>query len=999
MNSKTKSFQCALKTAKIGVVLPVVAAGLALTLLAAWMFNDREFHERSGTLAGLAATLTGLALTAALALVANQVCRRREELERLVLDQTIDLRKSDAKLRQLSMAVEQSPASIVITNVTGEIEYVNSKFTEITGYSLEEVLGKNSRILKSGDKGPEEYKELWETITVGKEWHGEFHNKTKGGKLYLVSATISPIRDPSGRITHFLGIKEDITERKRVDDALNETRELLSLFMRHSPIYAFIKEVTPTESRVLLASDYFYRMLGPQGVNIQGKTMTELYPPALAAQIATDDRTVLVSGKVMSVEEEFNGRNYHTIKYPIVRGGKTLVAGYIIDITERKRAQEALRESEAMQRAILDYLPAGVVIADPETRVIERVNDHGSALFGSTADRLTGQQCDLLFECPNRVAGTCSRCDLASSEQDILKTDGSRMPVLRMVKHIQWHGRSKMLSCFVDLSERKQLEKTLRQAKEAAEAANAAKSGFLANMSHEIRAPINGVIGMVGLLLDTDLTEEQRRYAKIAHASGETLLALINDILDFSKIEAGKLELETMSFSLHNLLDDVAGMMAVRAYDKGLVLGCVVAPDVPSALQGDPGRLRQILINLTGNAIKFTAQGEVVIRVSIISEMPGEVRLRFAVQDTGIGIPADKIGRLFGKFSQVDSSTTRTYGGTGLGLAISKQLTELMGGEIGVQSEDGKGSEFWFTALLVKQLKPDKASSSANLRGARVLIVDDHAINREILLILLKSWGMRPSMATDGPSALHALAQAQGLRDPFEIAIIDSQMPGMDGESLGRAIKTDPKLAATRLMMCSSLGQIGDDKPLEKTDFDATLPKPVRRQELLEVLTAIVSGEKNVPPRVNPTVNSVIGKNSIDARILVAEDNVTNQQVVVGVLKKMGVTADVASNGAEAVKALETLPYDLVLMDMQMPHMDGLEATRAIRDAQSRALNRHVPIIALTAHAMQNDREQCLQAGMDDHLTKPIEVPALVSILKKWLKPKGDVNQPMVERA
>jgi len=793
------------------------------------------------------------------------------------------LRVSEERYRKL---FDQAVDGIVFMSIDGQFLGVNESFAKMHGYSspqeMEHLRLPDLDTPESARLAPERLSRLMAGETMSFEV--EHYHKDGHGFPLLVSCNVIQIEGKS----YFLGFHQDITERKRAEEALLESSELFSRFIRRSPICAFMKQVTPTESRVLQASDSFQQMIGVSGEDMLGKAMADLFPAEFAAKMTADDWAVVTNGEVLKLDEDLNGRRYTTIKFPIVLGARTFLAGYSIDITERKRADEALLETN---------------------RFLEEA--------------------------------TARANDMAAR----------------------------------------------------AEMANATKSEFLANMSHEIRTPMNGVIGMIALLLDTKLDDEQRRYAEIVRDSGESLLSLINDILDFSRAEAKKLDLETLDFDLSSLLDDFTAALALRAHDKGIELLCAEDLDVPTLLRGDPGRLRQILTNLAGNAVKFTHEGEVAVRVSLLETNDDDVLLRFTVRDTGIGIPADKLGLLFDKFTQGDASVSRRYGGSGLGLAISRQLAELMGGEAGVESEEGKGSTFWVTVRLGKQEGGTQAESCppAELRGVRALIVDDNGTSRDILATRLASWGLRPSEAQDGPEGLRTLYRALDENDPFRIALIDMQMPGMDGKALGRAIKGDPRLAETRMVMLTSLGRPGDALRFQGFGFAAYATKPIRHQELKAVLSLALTDPGGAEPAPRPIVTRHTARETLGAgrkpRILLAEDSITNQQVALGMLKNLGLRADVVTNGAEALEALETFPYDLVLMDVQMPEMDGLEATQRIRNPQSAVPDHRIPIIAMTASALRGDREKCLEAGMDDYVAKPVRPVDLARVLARWAPP------------
>jgi len=728
-----------------------------------------EFLHRHPLRMGWLTAVTGLGFTVALVIVFVVLLRRREDLERLVARRTLELQVNEGKLRQLSSAVEQSPISIVITDAAGDIEYVNPKFVELTGYTRAEVLGQNPRILKSGLTSPDTYRTLWDTITAGNVWHGEFQNKKKNGEIYWEDALISAIRDPSGRITHFVANKEDITGRKLAEEALRRSSEMVQLLLDSTAeaIYGL-----DTNGACTFTNASCLRILGyERPEQLLGRNMHDIihYKHADGTPYDIRDCAIFkafqVAKEVHLTDEVFwrrDGTSFPTEywSYPMRQAGRLIGAVVtFIDITERKRA-----ESEVLE-----------------------VN--------------------------RRLAAATARANQLAAQ---------------------------------------------------AEVANQAKSEFLANMSHEIRTPMNAVIGFTELLLQTTLTEEQRTHVRTISTCGEALLTLINDILDLSKIEAGKLHILSEPFDLVDMVQGSAHVLSTQAAEKGLTVIVDIGRDVPRGVQGDPGRLRQILLNFLSNAVKFTDHGEIVLRVCAQCREGAAVWLRFEVRDSGIGISADMQSRLFEPFSQGDASAARKYGGTGLGLAISRRLVERMGGRIGVQSELEKGSAFWF------------------------------------------------------------------------------EIPA--GNSHQRTPRETPG-APTRIEAASGAG----------TEAAKTTAPPGRGRLV---------------------------------RILLAEDNPVNQGVAVRQLKKLGYfQVDAVCNGQEALEALKRQTYDLVLMDCQMPEMDGYEAARRIREWEATGLANQrpvrVPIIAMTANALDGDREKCMAAGMDDYIAKPVRLGDLERVVKQ----------------
>ncbi|MBS1189365.1 MAG: multi-sensor hybrid histidine kinase [Rhodocyclaceae bacterium] len=674
--------------------------------------------------------------------------------------------------------------------------------------------------------------------------------------------------------------------------------------------------------------------------------------------------------------------------------GAALLLVQATDIRDERRVEDDLAQTTSQLRATLESTGNGILVIDWKGRVAS-MNRLFGRMWQLPDELLLGQNDEAILQfIADQVAdgeaclGRFHAIIDAQEREDVLQLqDGRVFQCKSRPQYLGEHIIGRVFG-FNDITEYMRIEQELMAACQQAESANRAKTDFLAMMSHEIRTPMNGVVGMTSLMLDTPLNPQQRRYLETIRSSSDALLSIINDILDFSKIEARKLVLEPIDFNLLALLEDLSDFFGLRAAEKDIEFTCDVAPEVPVLLKGDPGRIRQIITNLIGNSIKFTHAGTIALLVSRWREREGRVVLQFEVKDTGIGIPEDRIGDIFLPFEQADSSTTRNYGGTGLGLAITRQLVELMGGCIEVDSEEGVGTTFRFTLDLEKAPEgcaatpaPLDTACLRRLQGTRVLMVDDNSTTRRAVTSLLASWGFDAAEAADAETALARIDAERDRGAPFRCVLIDMTMPVTDGEALGKRILANPANAGIALIICVAAGYRGEARHLEEEGFAAYLQKPIRRSLLLDCLLAVLGAPRRKAPAPIVTRHSLAEGGRRAARLLVAEDNAVNMMVIQGILGKLGYDrVDTALDGLEAVAAMEKDHYDLILMDCQMPRMDGYEATRYLRAAGMK-----VPVIAMTANAMGGDREKCLEAGMDDYLTKPIVVDRLAAAIDRWL--------------
>ncbi len=911
------------------------------------------------------------------------------------------LRLSEERYHHILNAI---PDGFFEVDLHGNLKTFNDALCVFLGYSREEMTGMNNRMLMDESTAKKVFAVFNRVYTTGLPDIVEHVVLRKDGGIRYIECRVSPVRDREDQVVGFRGIARDVTERRQAEEALRLSEERYRTILDNIEYGYFELDM---KGDFTFFNDALCKMAGYSRDELMGMNNRRYMDEETAKRVAGIYKEIYRTGipnKEINYERiRKDGTIIHVESSASLitdeKGRPTGFRGIARDVTKRKRAEETIRQSEERYRTILasiedgyfetDLLGNFTFFNDALTRVLGYPKKE---LMGMNHQQYTDEEnAARLYAAFNRVYKTGKpdrgiEYEIISRKGEVRYLESSSSPIRDpRGRIIGFRGITR------DVTGRKKAQMELQSAKDAAEEATRSKSEFLANMSHEIRTPMNGILGMYNLLLSTPLDAEQTDYVETGKRSADGLLNIINDILDFSKIEAGKLDLEVLDFDLRKAMEEVVELPAMQAHQKGLEFVYQIDPDIPSLLRGDPGRLRQVITNLAGNSIKFTKEGEVVIQVTPEEETETHVTLCFAVQDTGIGISQADQERLFKSFHQVDSSTTRKYGGTGLGLAISRRLAELMEGEIGVESQPGAGSTFWFKARFEKQPVDQKrvVLMPEEVRNRRILAVDDNQTNLDILAGYLNALGCSCDTARNGETALSLMRAVGKVGAPFDLVITDMHMPEMDGAELGRRIKSDPLLKDTLIILLTSRGMRGDAAIMKAIGFSAYLTKPIRRSQLFDCMARVLGdGKKEVKgeKRRLVTRHSLADDKIKKARILLVEDNTVNRKLALRLIEKFGFQADAVANGLEALQVLELAPYDVVLMDVQMPEMDGFEATRVIRDPHSAVRDHLVPVIAMTAHAMEGDREICLKAGMNDYVAKPVQPEALFASIERVLK-------------
>lgn len=904
---------------------------------------------------------------------------------------------ADRQLAVFKRFIEDAGIGIGMADLDGRITYVNQTVCKLLGREPEELMGTQFWLLYPPLFRRRLTDEIVPAVLEGRQWKGELALMTKDGKQVPTLENLFLVRDADGNPWCFADVIIDVTEHKEMQAKLEQSRILLDSLMDNLPHNIYFKDLESRFIRINKALTECFGLDDPS--EAFGKTDHDFFTEEHAQPAMADEQEIIRSGKPILDKEEKETWSDRpttwavTTKMPLYDENGNVVGTFGVsrDITTQRRAQEALRTSEMRYRTLYDSSRDAIMVLTATEGFLSG-NPAAVKIFGCRdEDEFTScTPADLSPECqPDGKLSTVKAQQIMATamkegshffEWKHRRLDGSEFFATVLLTRMELEGKEYLQATVRDITDQKRAAEELQVAKEAAEAANEAKSEFLARMSHEIRTPMNAVIGMTELLLDTDMSSTQHEYLELVRESAESLMSVINDILDFSRIEAGKLELGSTTFDLRESLGDTMKALGIRAHADGLELACRFASEVPERLIGDLDRLRQIIVNLVGNAIKFTEDGEVVLNVELDSRSGDDISLHFSVRDTGIGIPTEKCSTIFDAFEQVDGSRTRKFGGSGLGLAICSRLVGMMGGRIWLESEVNQGSTFHFTAQFAEAAGDAAEASSvepAVLENMPVLVVDDNATNRRILSEMLGRWTLEPTTAPDVPSALERLRQAIRTDTPYRLVLTDVHMPEQDGFALVEEIRRDSDLHDTSVIILTSGDDLGDVGRCDELGIAARLLKPIKQSELFDAIvqslgTCAFEEEVSGPETVDPTQPSL--------NVLVAEDSLVNQKLAKAILDRRGHRVTLVGDGKEALAAVQSQEFDVVLMDVQMPVMDGFEAVAKIREMEQQT-GRHIPIVALTAHAMKGDREHCLEVGMDGYVSKPIRSKLLFEVI------------------